>query len=462
MNYGHITLPSASIPVARNVDVLVIGGGASGIAAAIAAAKGGAQTMLVEQRGFLGGMGTVALVPAFCPFTDKRKPIIRGLGLQLMERMKQACDPEYREEYQGLLDWVPIDPEVLKRVYDDAILESGVTPLYHTFVYDVILSEDRRTAQGVVVVNKTGRSFIPCRYIIDCSGDGDIAALAGVPFQKGGEAGELQPGSMCYLLANVDRPKFRRFLEESGDTGQLHKTVELAIAEGALPEGRKSISGLAWISDYLVGVNFGHVFGVDGTLAEDLTRGAIEGRRTAERQLQFFRQYVPGFEHAHMVASGEQLGIRETRRIEGDYILTVDDFLAARSFPDDIARNAYYIDIHLASSKSEMTFNHLPPGVSHGVPYRILLPVGIDNLWIAGRSVSSDRAVQGSLRVMPNCFSMGQAAGTAAALALQGGTSSRGISVAELQQRLLEQDVWLGEDFIPAEEAVGKKEGNAP
>ncbi|QQZ58661.1 FAD-dependent oxidoreductase [Paenibacillus sonchi] len=461
MHYGHITLPSASVPVTREVDVLVIGGGASGIAAAIAAAEGGASTLLVEQRGFLGGMGTVALVPAFCPFTDKQKPIIRGLGLKLMERMKLACDPGYREEYRDMLDWVPIDPEVLKRVYDDAILESGVTPLYHTFVCDVVMSQDHRTVEGVIVVNKTGRSFIRCRYIIDCSGDGDIAALSGVPFQKGGEAGELQPGSMCYLLANVDRPKFSRFLEESGDTGQLHATVERAIADGALPEGRKSISGLAWVSDYLVGVNFGHVFGVDGTLAEDLTRGAIEGRRTAERQLQFFRSYVPGFEHAHMVASGEQLGIRETRRIEGDYVLTVDDFIAARSFPDDIARNAYYIDIHLANSKSEMTFNHLPPGVSHGVPYRIMLPVGIDNLWVAGRSVSSDRAVQGSLRVMPNCFSMGQAAGTAAALALRDGTGSRGISVAELQQRLLEQDVWLGENFVPAAEHTGRKEGDA-
>lgn len=455
---AHMTLPSATIPVAHEVDVLVIGGGASGIAAAIAAANGGARTMLVEQRGFLGGMGTVALVPAFCPFTDKRKPIIRGLGLQLMERMKMACDTPFREEYREMLDWVPIDPEVLKRVYDDAILESGVTPLYHTFVYDVVLSEDRRKIEGVVVVNKTGRSFIRCSYIIDCSGDGDIAALAGVPFQKGGESGELQPGSMCYLLANVDRPKFKKFLEESGDTGQLHKTVELAIADGALPEGRKSISGLAWVSDYLVGVNFGHVFGVDGTLAEDLTRGAIEGRRTADRQLQFFRRYVPGFENAHMVASGEQLGIRETRRIQGDYILTVDDFLAARSFPDDIARNAYYIDIHLANSKGAMTFNHLPPGVSHGVPYRIMLPVGIDNLWVAGRCVSSDRAVQGSLRVMPNCFSMGQASGTAAALALRDGAGSRDISVAELQRWLLDQDVWLGEDFEPAEK---QKEGNA-
>ncbi|WP_340022096.1 FAD-dependent oxidoreductase [Paenibacillus sp. FSL K6-1096] len=458
MNYGHITVPQAEVPVSCEVDVLVIGGGAAGIAAAISAAEGGASTMIVEQRGYLGGMGTVALVPAFCPYTDKVKPIIRGLGLKLMERMKQACDPEYQEEYREQLDWVPIDPEVLKRVYDNAILESGVTPLFHTFVYDVVRSPDGQTIEGVMIVNKSGRSFIRCRYIIDCTGDGDIAALSGVPFQKGGDEGELQPGSMCYLLANVDRPSFSRFLAETGDSGQLHRTVEQAILEGALPEGRKSISGLAWVSDQLVGVNFGHVFGVDGTKAEDLTRGAIEGRRTVLRQLEFFRKYVPGFEQAHLVASGEQLGIRETRRIKGDYTLTVDDFVAARSFPDDIARNAYYIDIHLATSKSDMTFNHLPPGVSHGVPYRVMLPVGIRNLWVAGRSVSSDRAVQGSLRVMPNCFSMGQACGTAATLALRDGKDSRSISVAELQQRLLEQDVWLGENFVPgaAEQDAGQ------
>lgn len=458
MNYGQITLPSAAVPVSREVDVLVIGGGAAGIAAAISAAEGGASTMIVEQRGYFGGMGTVALVPAFCPYTDKVKPIIRGLGLKLMERMKQACDPGYQEEYREMLDWVPIDPEVLKRVYDDAILESGVTPLFHTFVYDVVLSPDGQSIEGVIIVNKSGRSFIRCRYIIDCTGDGDIAALSGVPFQKGGGEGELQPGSMCYLLANVDRKEFSRFLEETGDTGQLHRTVEQAMAEGALPEGRKSISGLAWVSDYLVGVNFGHVFGVDGTKAEELTLGAIEGRRTVLRQMEFFRKYVPGFGAAHLVASGEQLGIRETRRIQGDYMLTVDDFIAARSFPDDIARNAYYIDIHLATSKSDMTFNHLPPGVSHGVPYRVMLPVGIRNLWVAGRSVSSDRAVQGSLRVMPNCFSMGQACGTAASLALRDGADSRSISIPELQQRLLDQDVWLGEGFVPGTGAADSRE----
>jgi len=459
MSEKQIAWPAESIPVSREVDVVVIGGGAAGIAAAISAAEGGARTLLIEQRGFLGGMGTVSLVPAFCPFTDKEKPIIRGIGMKLMERMKLACNADYRREYEHTLDWVPIDPEVLKRVYDDAAIESGVSLLYHTFVYDVLLSPDKRSVEGVVIVNKTGRSFVRCSYIIDATGDGDIAAFAGVPFLKGGDEGELQPGSMCYLLGNVDKQKFNQFLQQSGDTGQLHATVEKAIAEGALPEGRKSISGLAWVNDYLVGVNFGHVFGIDGTKAEDLTRGAIEGRKTAERQVQFFRAYVPGFEQAHMVASGEQVGIRETRRIQGDYVLTAEDFMNARSFPDDIARNAYYIDIHLANSTSNMTFNHLPPGVSHGVPYRVLLPVGIDNLWVAGRSASCDRAVQGSLRVMPNCFSMGQASGTAAALALRTGTTSRGISVPQLQELLLEQDVWLGESFGSAAPA-GPDKGN--
>lgn len=452
---SFVTRPAEDIPVSGEVDVVVVGGGASGIAAAISAAANGARTLLIEQRGYLGGMGTVSLVPAFCPFTDKEKPIIRGIGLELMERMKLACNEDYRKEYASALDWVPIDPETLKRVYDDAALEHGVQLLFHTFVYDVLLSEDKRSVEGLVLANKSGRSIIRCRYCIDASGDADIAALAGVPFQKGGEQGELQPGTMCYLLANVDRPKFNRFLEETGDTGQLHQTVERAITEGALPEGRKSISGLAWVNDYLVGVNFGHVFGIDGTKAEDLTRGAVEGRKLVLKQIRFFQDYVPGFEHAHLVASGEQIGIRETRRIQGDYVLTASDFVEARSFSDDIARNAYYIDIHLANSKGAMTFTHLKPGQSHGVPYRVLLPEGLDNLWVPGRAASADRAVQGSLRVMPNCFAMGQASGTAAALALRSGTKSRGVSISALQQVLLEQGAWLGESYAGLQGETG-------
>ncbi|MDQ0115189.1 FAD-dependent oxidoreductase [Paenibacillus harenae] len=439
-------LQEEAIPVDREMDVVIVGGGATGIAAAIAASRNGARTLLIEQRGFLGGMGTVALVPAFCPFTDHVKPVIRGIGLELLERMKRNCNEEYHELYNDLLDWVPIDAEVLKRVYDDAVLESGAELLYHTFVGQICMDPAGSRIDGVVIVNKTGRSFVKCSYLIDATGDADIAAMAGVPFHKGGEQGELQPGTMCYLLTNVDRNRFKKYLKESGDTGQIPIAVQKAQASGDLPEGRKEVSGFAWVSDYLVGINFGHIFNIDGTKAEDLTRGAIEGRRKVKEQLRFLQKYVPGFEKAHLISTGEQIGIRETRRIVGDYVLTQQDFLEMRTFPDDIARNAYFIDIHMATSKDKMAIHHLPHGRSHGVPYRCLLPLGIDNLWVAGRAASSDRVVQGSLRVMPNCFAMGQAAGTAAYLAGLNGLTSREVIIDELQRLLIEQEAWLGEE----------------
>jgi ribulose 1,5-bisphosphate synthetase/thiazole synthase len=440
-------MPAEQIPVSREVDVLVVGGGPTGIAAAIAAARNGARTLIIEQRGFLGGMGTTSLVPAFCPFTDHVKPVIRGIGLELMETMKQNCNEDFKRQYADKLDWVPIDAEVLKRVYDDALLGSGAEVLYHTFVGQICMDSAGKKVKGVVIVNKTGRSFVKCGYVVDATGDADLAAMAGVPFQKGGEQGELQPGTMCYVLANVDRARFNEYLRESGDTGQIPQAVQTAQAQGDLPEGRKDVSGFAWISDYLVGINFGHVFGIDGTKAEDLTRGAIVGRKLVKVQVDFLRKYVPGFELAHLVSTGEQIGIRETRRIIGDYVLVQDDFTAMRSFEDDIARNAYFIDIHMATSKDKMNISHLPPGESHGVPYRSLLPVGVDNLWVAGRAASSDRVVQGSLRVMPNCFAMGQAAGTAAYLAGTLTATSREVPIDLLQRLLVKQGAWLGEKF---------------
>lgn len=439
-------LQEEDIPVTWDTDVLVVGGGPSGIAAAVAAAKNGARTLIIEQRGFLGGMGTAALVPAFCPFTDHEKPVVRGIGLELMENMKRNCNDQYRELYDKQLDWVPIDLEVLKLVYDDALLDSGAELLYHTFVGQVCMDPSGTRIEGIVIVNKSGRSFVKCSYVIDATGDADIAAMAGVPFHKGGERGELQPGTMCYLLTNVDRIRFNQYLQESGDGAQIPIAVQKAQANGDLAEGRKEVSGFSWISDYLVGINFGHIFNIDGTKAEDLTRGAIEGRKKVQEQLRFLRTYVPGFENAHLVSTGEQIGIRETRRIVGDYVLTQEDFMEMRTFHDDIARNAYFIDIHMATSKDNMAIQHLPPGKSHGVPYRCLLPVGIDNLWVAGRAASSDRVVQGSLRVMPNCFAMGQAAGPAAYLASLNGSTSRQVSIEELQRRLISQGAWLGEE----------------
>lgn len=431
-----------SLPVSRTVDTLVVGGGPAGIAAAIASARSGARTLLVEQRGYLGGMGTAALVPAFCPYTDGEKPIIRGIGLQLLEKMKTSASESFAEAYGEQLDWVPIDVEVLKRVYDDAVLESGAELLFHTIVPQVVVENGR--IEGVLAANKSGLSLLKATSYIDATGDADLAAMAGVPFLKGGEAGELQPGTMCYLLAGADRREFEEYMKESGDTGQIPLAVQKAQQAGDLPEGRKKVSGFAWISSSVVGVNFGHVFGIDGTKAEDLTYGAIEGRKVVARQIEFLKKYVPGFRHIHLVHTGDQIGIRETRRIQGDYTLTAEDFLEARSFEDDIARNAYYIDIHLANAAGKMTITHLPKGKSHGVPFRVMLPQNVDNLIVAGRSVSSDRAVQGSLRVMPNCFAMGEAAGAAAAYANRCQGRFREVAVGELQQHLLDHGAWLG------------------
>lgn len=448
---GTWKIPERELAVTAELDVLVVGGGPAGIASALAAARNGAKTLIIEQRGFLGGAGTVSLVPAFCPYTDHEKPVIRGIGLELLEKMKASCPEDYRKQYGTLLDWVPIDAEVLKRVYDDTILESGVQALFHTVVAEVIMNAAGNRVDGVVVANKSGLSVIKCSYIIDATGDADLAARAGVPFQKGGQRGELQPGTMCYLLTRVDRSRFLQYLKESGDNHQIHNAVVKAQANGDLPEGRKEVSGFAWVADDLVGVNFGHIFGVDGTSAESLTAAAIKGRQLVQTQVAFLRKYVPGFEQAHVVSTGEQIGIRETRRIEGDYVLQSEDFIGMREFPDDIARNAYFIDVHMATSKETVHIHRLPAGRSHGVPYRCILPKGIDNLWVPGRAASSDRAVQGSLRVMPNCFAMGQAAGTAAALAVQGGgLTSRQVDVSLLQRTLVQQGAWLGEAYEAA------------
>ncbi|TDF93201.1 FAD-dependent oxidoreductase [Paenibacillus piri] len=438
-----VTIPQQELPVSYEPEVVVIGGGATGIAAAIAAARNGADTLLVEQRGYMGGMGTAALVPAFCPYTDGEKPVIRGIGLDLMEKMKQAAGDVYMSMHKDRLDWVPIDAEVLKRIYDSEVTRSGAKVLFHTFV-DQVLAEGEQI-QGIVISNKSGRSVVRAKLYIDATGDADLAALAGVPFHIGGDEGELQPGTMCFLVSGLDKDRYDRFIEETGQGGQLSETVQLAQQNGDLPEGRKRISGTAWLSKSVAGFNFGHVFGVDGTKAEDLTYAAIEGRKLIETQLRFLHKYVPGFENAHLVHSGDQIGIRETRRIVGDYTLVVDDFMSMRSFEDDIARNSYFIDIHLANAQSTMAIKRLPKGRSHGVPYRCMLPQGKENLIVAGRSVSSDRPVQGSLRVMPNCFAMGQAAGTAAAMAAQAGTGFRGVRVPALQRRLTEQGAWLGD-----------------
>lgn len=453
---------SFDLPVTWEGDVLVAGGGPTGVAAALSAARNGASVLLVEKLGFLGGSATAAQVPAFCPFSDKTKAIVRGIGWEVLTEMLRRTDrlvpdPDtYDPKQQQRMDWVPIHPETLKCLYDDLCEAAGVTVLFHTFVPEVALSGS--SLKSVVFANKDGLSLARARVFIDATGDADLAARAGCPFEKGDEEGRTQGMTMCFTVANGSREAYLGYVYKTGD-GYLARLVAEARAAGDYDLPDASLVGLSFKNETVAGANMGHIYGADSTDATSLSWAEREGRRIVQKLLPFLRKYVPGQGNLSLVSTGPHIGIRESRRIIGDYRLTVEDYLECRTFPDDIARNAYFIDLHAvtteqaaraksisdaANEKEERRHYALPPGQSHGIPYRCLLPQGVENLLVAGRSLSADRAVQGAARVMPFCFAMGEAAGLAAAIAAQGNGRVRDIDILELQRRLREQGAWLG------------------
>lgn len=448
----------AALPSAGKYDVVVVGGGPAGCGAAIAAAREGAMTLLVEQYGFLGGMGTAGLVPAWCPFTDGEKPIVRGLALSVLEEMLAGMPHLPRENR----DWVPIDPELLKVVYEQRVTEAGAKIVFLTHFVDVVAQgrsrhprgDNEHAPTGVVIHNKTGLRRVDAGVIADCTGDADVAVAAGVEYEKGDpETGELQPCTMCFVLAGIDNARLQPWLWADGAKNLLLKpAIAAAKAAGDLQIAEEG-ANVAYQSETTIGLNFSHVFDVDATNAEQLSQAQIRGRALIRRLTEFMRKYVPGCERAYLVSSGVQIGVRETRRILGDYVLTLEDYLARRSFPDEIARNAYYIDIHLSKKEWERhagrpidweaKTHQYKRGESHGIPYRCLLPRGIGHLIVAGRCISTDRAVQGSVRTMPNCLAMGEAAGCAAALAAACGGDFRAVDAQTLRQRLRARGAYL-------------------
>ncbi len=438
-------------------DVLILGGGPAGSAAAIAAAREGARTLLIERFGFLGGSGTAALVPAFCPFTDRKQCIIRGIGLEILEEMKQRMPHVAADGF----DWVPIDAEGLKVIYERRVRDAGAQILYLTNFVDVLLEADahesgRQRVSGVIIHNKSGLQRLTPRVVLDCTGDADVAAAAGAAFDKGDpRTGELQPCTMCFILSGVDNSVLQPWLWADGARNLLLKpSIAQAKAAGDL-DIIEEAANVAYQSESTLGFNFSHVFDIDGTDAQQVSNAMIEGRALVRRLTDFVRKYLPGCQKAYLVTSGVQIGVRETRRIIGDYVLTLEDYLARRSFDDEIARNAYYIDIHLSKREWERNLgkeidweskiHQYSPGESHGIPYRCLLPRTLTNVMVAGRSISTDRAVQGSTRVMPNCLAMGEAAGCAAAWAARATSTGRvrDVDVQKLRAALREYGAYL-------------------
>lgn len=421
------TLQARSIPLSGCWDVIVAGGGPAGCTAAAAAARAGAKTLLVEFSGALGGSGTSALVPSWCPFSDKEKVIYRGMA----ERVLRACNAGMAHVAPDHVDWVPIDPERLKVVYDDLVLSSGAEVLFNTSLAAVECDEQGGVST-VIVSNKRGLSALRAKVYVDCTGDADLSAWAGATFEQGDESGDLMPATHCFVLSNVDEYALRH----------LHKDGPGLHAKGAgtpifkiLESGRYPLIPDSHICSNVigpgtVGFNAGHIWKVDNTNPESVSAALVQGRKMAVQFRDALAEFCPrAFANAFLVMTGSQIGIRETRRVVGDYVLTLDDYLRRRSFPDEICRNSYFIDIHHALEdvaknnaerreglKHEISYGR---GESHGIPYRCLTPKGIRNVLVAGRSISCERIVQGSIRVMPVCLAMGEAAGMAAAHAVR-------------------------------------------
>ena len=406
------------IPREDSWDVVVAGGGPAGCAAAAAAAREGARTLLVEATGCLGGMGTSGLVPAWCPFSDKEKMIYRGLA----EKVFTACKAGMAHVRDDAMDWVPIDPELLKRIYDDLVTGAGAAVRFHTVLAGVEMGEDG-VVDAVLLAGKAQLAACCAKVYVDCTGDGDLAAWAGAPTEKGAaETGELQPATLCFILSNVDTDAYGRM--------PRHLDAGSPIYQIARSDKYPQVVDAHFCSNVIgpgtVGFNAGHLWDVDPADSDGLSRAMIEGRRIARAFRDGLAELAPeAFGSAFLAATAPLMGVRETRRILGDYVLTLDDYLGRRSFDDEICRNCYFIDIHTARDEIarsaagehvvERRHERYGPGESHGIPYRCLTPRGLVNVLVAGRAISCDRAVQGSVRVMPVCLAMGEAAGIAAA-----------------------------------------------
>lgn len=436
-------------------DVLVCGGGPAGAMAAVAAARAGARVGLVERYGFLGGMATSALVLPIMTFhASLTEQVVTGLPQELIDRLiALGGSPGHLPDPIGFCATItPVDPEVLKLAYQQICQEAGVDLWLHSFVTGVATEASRIT--GVTVAGKEGLTQLEADVYVDCTGDGDVAARAGAPFEYGRTRdGLAQPMTMMLRIAGVDWSQVAAYAAEHpdefvlgcepGELGRLpapaisgfFRIVREAKERGEFPIERDRVLLFATGRPGEAIVNMTRIVRQDGTTTRGLTTGELEGRRQAFQVVEFLRRSVPGFRTVELLQTGTQVGVRETRRFRGDYTLTGQDVVSGACFADSVARGAYPIDIH-SPSGDQLEAVRMAPGTSYDIPYRCLLPQGLDNLLVAGRSLSADHEALASARISATAMALGQAAGTAAALAAAGGISPRALSTGRLQQAL--------------------------
>ena len=443
----HLTEPERKTPVTGDYDVVVLGGGPAGIAAAAAAGRHGRKVLLVERYGFLGGMGTAAGVTNFCGLHanvhGEIRQVVHGVADDLLARIERLGGLNKPHLVLGKINAQAYDTAAYKCAADDLLLSARVDVLFHALATGVAMDGERRV-KALFVETKSGRGAMLGRVFIDCSGDGDLAAFAGAQFEKGDAHGHMLFPTMMFRVNGVD----------ADAAGEAWRTIP-ALMDAAEKRGvtfprkgaivRPQKHSNEWRVN-VTQVKNADGRAVDGTDARELSAGEADGRRQALAFFEFLRREAPGFADSYVVDIPPQLGIRETRRVTGRYQLTADDVVSCASFPDTIGVNGWPIENHVAGDV-EWRWPDIPGsrGFNH-LPYRMLVPVALDNLLVAGRCASMSHEGQSAARVSGPCFVMGQAAGTAAHLALARNAPVADIPVETLQETLQGDGAYLGRD----------------
>ena len=450
----YIIEPEKRIPTIGNYDVIVIGGGLTGIIAALTTQRLGSKTLLLESKAFLGGVGTMGL-PLQGFYDLNGNQIIRGIPDEFLVRLKEkkgASKEFIKCEMHN--PFLILEPEIVKLVCQEMLQEAGIDILLHTLAADVYMIE--KEINGIFIENKSGRQYIKGKVFLDCSGDGDIAARCKNPFSFGRENDNLsQASTLMFRLDNVNISELIERVLNEPETYDLIPTlprsqflytkkhilvglnnlIKKAAAEGLIGLPWDRVCYITSLDERAVNINMVHVDGKDATDGLELTELEMEGRAQISIIIEFLKKYVPGFQDALFTHSAAWSGIRETRHILGEKTLTEEDVNNCNMPSDAVVVGGYPIDIHFSRNESDdsLHFNKIKP---YGISFGCFLPVSVDNLLVAGRSISATHTAMASARVMGTCMGMGQAVGCAAALAISKKCSVKEIDVEEIRNQI--------------------------